>query len=438
MEMPDVHYARSGDVAIAYQVVGEGPLDVVLVPDWVSNVVWHWHSPYWRAFYERMASFSRLIVFDKRGTGLSDRPRFFPDLETRMEDMRAVLEAVGSERAALIAAQEGCWMAGLFAATYPEATHSLVLFHPWLGGPDHRLGDASEEDARRVLDEWGTEEYATTNLAGSPTLKADPEFRDWYVNLIRLGASPRGAYAFNRMMLETLSSDFSDVYRAIRVPTLVLCSHYRPDAREVYARVADLIQDGRAVELPGGNYVGIFLDEPMTEIEPFLRSVPHLPEPDRMLVTILFTDLVGSTERLADLGDAAWRELVERHHGTVRRLLARYRGREVDTAGDGYFAAFDGPARAIRCAQAICSETSDLGLEIRVGVHTGECEIIDGKPGGLGVVVGARVSSVAPAGEVFVSSTVKDLVTGSGITFEDRGEHELKGVPGMWRLYAVA
>jgi class 3 adenylate cyclase/pimeloyl-ACP methyl ester carboxylesterase len=438
MDMPDVHYARSGDVAIAYQVIGDGPLDVVLVPDWVSNVVWHWYSPYWRAFYERMASFSRLIVFDKRGTGLSDRPRFFPDLETRMDDVRAVLEAVGSQRAALIAAQEGCWMAALFAATYPEATHSLVLFHPWLGGPDHRLGEATEEDARRVLDEWGTEEYATENLAVSPTLRADAEFRDWYVNLIRLGASPGGAYAFNRMMIETLlSSDFGDVYRAIRVPTLVLYSRYRPDARDVYARVADLIPDGRAVELPGGNYMGIFLDEPMAEIEPFLRSVPHLAESNRMLVTVLFTDLVASTERLAGLGDAAWRELVERHHEIVRRLLGRYRGREVDTAGDGYFAAFEGPARAIRCAKAICAESSGLGLEVRAGVHTGECEIIDGKPGGLGVVVGARISSVASSGEVLASNTVKDLVAGSGITFKDRGEHELKGIPGTWRLHAV-
>lgn len=255
---------------------------------------------------------------------------------------------------------------------------------------------------------------------------------------MRLGASPSGAYAFNRMMQETLlGSDFSDVYRAIRVPTLVLYSPYRPDAKDVYARVADLIPDGRAVELPGTDYMGVYLDRPMAEMEPFLRSVPHLPEPDRILVTILFTDLVGSTERLAELGDTAWRELVERHHGTVRRLFGRYRGREVDTAGDGYFAAFDGPARAIRCGQAICAETLKLGLEVRAGVHTGECEIIDGKPGGLGVVVGARISSLAPSREVLASNTVKDLVAGSGITFEDRGEHGLKGVPGTWRLHAV-
>ena len=438
MDMPDIHYARSGDVSIAYQVIGDGPLDVVLTPDWVSNLVWHWYSPRWRAFYERMATFSRLIVFDKRGTGLSDRPRFFPDLETRMEDMRAVLEAVGSRRAALVASQEGCWMAALFAATYPEATHSVVLFHPWLGGPDHKLTDIDDDSLQAVLDEWGTKTFSDEILEGSPTLEADDDFRAWHVNLLRLGASPSGAYAFNRMIQETLlGSDLSDVYRAIRVPTLVLYSRYRPDAKDVYAPVADLIPDGHAVELPGTDYMGVYLDGPMAEMEPFLRSVPHLPEPDRMLVTILFTDLVGSTERLAELGDAAWRELVEQHHGIVRRLLGRYRGREVDTAGDGYFAAFDGPARAIRCGRAICSETSKLGLQVRAGVHTGECEIIDGKPGGLGVVVGARISSVAPSGEVLASNTVKDLVAGSGITFEDRGEHELKGVPGTWRLHAV-
>ncbi len=438
MEMPDIRYAWSGDVAIAYQVVGDGPLDVVLVPSWVSNLVWQWQSPRWTSFYERMASFSRLIVFDKRGTGLSDRPRFFPDLETRIDDVRSVLAAVGSERAALVASHEGCWMASLFAATYPEATHSLVLYHPWLGGADHRMRDV-ERDLTDVRDQWGTPADADEMLAVSPTLAADDAYRDWFVNLLRLGASPSGAYAFNRMMVETLlGSDFADVYRAIRVPTLVLYSRYRPDAREVYARVADLIPEGRSVELPGEDYIGIFLDEPMREIEPFLRSVPWHEEPDRLLVTVLFTDLVSSTERLAELGDTRWRELVERHHEVVRRLLARYRGTEIDTAGDGFFASFDGPARAIRCARAISDATSGLGLEVRAGVHTGECEVIDGKPGGLAVVVGERVSSVAAPGEVLASGTVKDLVAGSGLSFDDRGEHELKGVPGSWRLYAVA
>jgi class 3 adenylate cyclase/pimeloyl-ACP methyl ester carboxylesterase len=435
MDMPDVHYARSGDVAIAYQVIGEGPLDVVLVPDWVSNLVWGWQSARWRTFYERMASFSRLILFDKRGTGLSDRPHFFPDLETRIDDLRAVLDAVESERAALVAAQEGCWMASLYGATYPEATHSLALYHPWIGRSDPRIV-AHYESLREFQESWGTKADAEQLLLGlSPTLAADEEFRSWFPNQLRLGASPATAYAFHRMMADV---DFRDVYPAVRVPTLVLYREYRVDAGEIYGDVARLIPDARLVSLPGEDYMGIFLDEPAREIESFLRSQPHVIEPDRILATVLFTDVVGSTERLARLGDAKWRELVERHHGVVRGLIARYRGTEIDTAGDGFFASFDGPARAIRCARAICEETVRLDLEVRAGVHTGECEVINGKPGGLSVVVGARVSAIARSGEVLVSSTVKDLVAGSEIAFEDRGEHELKGVPGTWRLYAVA
>jgi len=439
VDIPDVRYARSGDVAIAYQVVGDSPLDVVLVPDWVSNLVWQWHEPRWRAFYERLMTFSRLILFDKRGTGLSDRPRFFPDLETRIDDVRAVMDSVRSEQAALVASHEGCWMAALFAATYPESTHSLVLYHPWLPGPEHGLKGGTDADHRDTWERWGTPDYAMEDLrSGAPTLAEDPNYAAWHVNLMRLGLSPSGAYAFNRMMTDTLlGSDFADVYRAIRVPTLVLYRHYRPDAEQMYGRVGELIQGSSTVGLQGLDYMGIFLDDPAREIESFLQSVPDRREPDRMLVTLLFTDLVSSTERLALLGDAAWRELVERHHELIRRLLARFRGREVDTAGDGFFAAFDGPARAIRCALAICAETTTLGLNIRVGLHTGECEVIDGKPGGLSTVIGARVASVAGSGEVLVSGTLKELVAGSGFTFEERGEHELKGVPGPWRLFAV-
>jgi class 3 adenylate cyclase/pimeloyl-ACP methyl ester carboxylesterase len=433
--MPDVHYARSGDVSIAYQVIGEGPLDVMLVPDWVSNLVWYWQSARWRAFYERLASFSRLILFDKRGTGLSDRPHFFPDLETRIDDVRAVLNAVGSERVALVAAQEGCWMAALYAATYPEATHSLALYHPWIGRSDPRL-KVSTDSLSDFQEQWGTTADAEGLLLSlSPTLAADDEFRTWFPNELRLGASPGTAYAFHRMMADV---DFRDVYPAVRVPTLVLYREYRPDAGDMYGDVARLIPDARLVALPGQDYMGIFLDEPAREIEAFLRSDSHPIEADRILVTVLFTDVVGSTEQLARLGDTGWRELVERHHGLVRGLIARYRGTEIDTAGDGFFASFDGPARAIRCARAICNETAELGLAVRAGIHTGECEVINGKPGGLNVVVGARVSAVAHPGEVLVSSTVKDLVAGSGITFEDRGEHELKGVPAPWNLYAVA
>jgi class 3 adenylate cyclase len=437
VDAPDVNYARSGEVAIAYQVIGDGPLDVVLVPDWVSNLVWAWHTPYWRSFYERLGSFARLIVFDKRGTGLSDRPRFFPDLETRIDDLRAVLDAIGSERAALVAAQEGCWMASLFAATYPERTRSLALYHPWLGRNDPRLRRPSEEWLLELRDNWGTNEWADRmleELTVAPTLAGDDEFRLWYRDWFRLSASPAGAYAFWKMVNEV---DFRDVYPAVHVPTLVLYREYRPEARDIYGDVARLMPDARLVGLPGEDYLGIFLEDPAREIEAFLRDLPAHAEPERMLATVLFTDVVGATKRISELGDAGWRELVERHHQIVRRTLTRYRGIEIDTAGDGFFATFDGPARAIRCARAIHAEIADLGIGARAGVHTGECEVIDGKPGGLAVVVGARIAATAEAGEVLVSRTVKDLVAGSGLAFEDRGEHALKGVPGEWRLYAA-
>jgi class 3 adenylate cyclase len=431
--MPDVSYARSGDVAIAYQVIGDGPLDVVLVPDWVSNIVWTWHTPYWRSFYERLSSFARLIVFDKRGTGLSDRPRFFPDLETRMDDLRAVLDAAGSERAAIVGSHEGCWMASLFAATYPERTRSLALYHPWLGRSDQRLSRDDEESMLELREEWGTDAFADEAII-SPTLAADDEYRVWHRNSIRLSASPSGAYAYWKVINEI---EFRDIYPSVRVPTLVLYRAYRPDAREIYGDVARLIPDSRLVELPGDDYVGIFLEEPAREIEAFLRDLPAHAEPARLLTTVLFTDIVGSSERASELGDAGWRDLVERHHDHVRRMLTRFRGIEVDTAGDGFFATFDGPARAIRCARAIQGEVATLGISARAGVHTGECEVIDGKPGGLAVVIGARISAVARGGEVLVSGTVKDLVAGSEIAFEDRGEHELKGLQGNWRLYSV-
>ena len=434
MEMPDVNYARSGDVAVAYQVIGDGPLDVVLVPDWISNLVWAWHTPYWRNFYERLGSFARLIVFDKRGTGLSDRPHFFPDMETRIDDLRVVLDATGTERAAIVASHEGCWMASLFAATYPERTRSLALYHPWIGASDDRLYVDSEEDLRELRDQWGTNDFVDQQLRPAPSLAADKEFRLWYRDEMRLSASPSSAYAYWKSIREL---DFRDIYPAVRVPTLVLYRDYRPEARDMYGDVARLIPDARLVELQGKDYLGIFLEEPAREIEAFLRDLPVREKTDRVLTTVLFTDLVGSTERLATLGDAGWRELVGRHHELVRRTLSRYRGTEIDTAGDGFYATFDGPARAIRCAREIQAEIADLGMVTRAGVHTGECEIIDGKPGGLAVVVGSRISAAAEDGEVLVSGTVKDLVAGSDIAFRERGEQALKGVPGKWRLYAV-
>jgi class 3 adenylate cyclase len=324
-------------------------------------------------------------------------------------------------------------MASLFAATYPERTRSLALYHSWLGRSDSRLSRESEEGMLELRERWGTDAWADEALY-SPTLARDEEFRSWHRNWLRLSASPSGAYAYWNVINEV---EFRDIYPAVHVPTLVLYRAYRPDAREIYGDVAQLIPDARLVELPGNDYEGIFLEEPAREIEAFLRDFPAHAEPERLLTTVLFTDVFGSTERVSELGDAGWRDLVERHHELVRRTLTRFRGIEIDTAGDGFFATFDGPARAIRCARAIQDEIGNLGLTARAGIHTGECEVIDGKPGGLAVVIGARISSAAQAGEVLVSRTVKDLVAGSGVAFEDRGEHELKGIQGEWRLYSV-
>ncbi len=436
MQPPDVQYARSGDVAIAYQVVGDGPVDLVFV-SFIGNIVYAWEQPLWVRFCERLSSFSRLILFDKRGTGLSDRPRDLPTLETRMDDVRAVLDAVGSERAALLGSIEGGQMAALFAATYPERTSALVLFNTvarFVSAPDYPWGFGEEDWQRRlreVREGWGTREFLAGHLAEfGPSLCGDEEFFRWFVAYYRLSASPAAAYSFYRMLVET---DIRDVLPAIRVPTLVL---YRP-LREPARYLAERIPQAKVVELPGEDFWIITDGGVADEIETFLTGAPQGTEPDRMLVTVLFTDIVGSTERAAALGDRAWKELLERHYAVIRQQLARYRGDEVGTAGDGFLATFDGPARAIRGACAIREAMRPLGLELRAGLHTGECEVVAGQVGGIAVHIGARVAAQAGAGEVLVSSTVKDLVAGSGIEFEERGAHELKGVPGEWRLYAV-
>jgi len=431
----DIRYARSGSVSIAYQVVGDGEIDLVYVPDYVSNLVYGWESSHWRALYDRLAQSFRLILFDKRGTGLSDFGGHFPALETRMDDVRAVLDAVGSSNTVLLGSHDGCSMAAMYAATYPERTRGLVLFHPVAHDPDTQT-----EDARAALadlrERWGTQELSDEILEeGSPTLYADPAEREWFANWLRVGASPAVAYALNRAWYET---DLRDVLPAVRVPTLVL---YRPvmDMERHAREVAGLIPGARVLRASGTDYSEIFLSpEIPEEIERFVagEAVPEIP--DSVLATVLFTDIVRSTERAAELGDRAWRGVLERHHALVRRELARYRGDEKDTAGDGFFATFDGPARAIRCAQAIVDGVRELGIEVRAGVHTGECELHEEKVAGLAVVIGARVAATAGGAEVLVSQTVKDLVAGAGIEFENRGEHELKGVPGAWRLYSVA
>jgi class 3 adenylate cyclase/pimeloyl-ACP methyl ester carboxylesterase len=427
--MIDIRYARNGGTSIAYHVVGDGPMDFVFVPDYVSNLVYAWESPYWRSFYERLAQSFRVILFDKRGTGLSDTGREFPTLETRMEDLRAVLDAVGSERAVVFGGHEGGSMATLYAATYPERTIGLVLFQPgWSNEPE--TGWATLETLR---ENWGVQEWSDDLLRQlSPELAEDKAFRSWFANWLRVGASPSMAYAINLAFQET---DLMDVLPAVRVPTLVF--HRGSTAEPSALEIAAAIPNARTVRLPGEDYLFAFLSpEIPEEIESFVAGEQPPIVPDTVLTTVLFTDIVRSTELARELGDQDWRRLLERHHALVRRELARFRGEERDTAGDGFFATFDGPARAIRCAQGILQSVQDLGLELRAGVHSGECELHEGKVAGIAVAAGSRVSALAQPGEVLVSSTVRDLVAGSGISFEDRGEHELKGV-GAWRLYSV-
>jgi pimeloyl-ACP methyl ester carboxylesterase len=442
---PETRYARSGDVNIAYQATGDGPLDLVYVPGWVSNVELMWEEPAMAHFLERLASFSRLILFDKRGTGLSDRVSNdqLPTLEQRMDDVRAVLEAVGSERAALFGHSEGGNMCVLFAATYPERTAALVTLgafakrrdpdddYPWAPTAESR-----EETVADVERHWGhlrpedVEYYAPSHVG-------DEQFVRNLERYFRRAASPGAAAALLRM---NSYIDIREVLPTIRVPTLVLHRAGDHDVNVAEGRyLASKVPGAKFVELAGDDHwiSAGDVDAIADEIEEFLTGTRPVPEPDRVLATVLFTDIVGSTARAAELGDRRWHELLEQHHAVVRGELARARGREIDTAGDGFFAAFDGPARAVRCAKSIVDGVRDLGIDVRSGLHTGECGLVDGKVAGIAVHTGARVAAHADAGEVLVSSTVKDLVAGSGLAFEDRGVHELKGIPGEWRLYAA-
>jgi class 3 adenylate cyclase len=428
----EIRYARSSGVAIAYEVVSEGDVDLVFVPDYVSNLVYGWEWPRWREFYERLARSFRLILFDKRGTGLSDHGGQFAALETRMEDLRSVLDAAGSTNTVLLGSHDGCSLAALFAATYPERTRAIALFQPAA-----RLDLPGDIDAElaEVRERWGTQEYCDQLLTiSAPSLLESDEERRWFANWLRVGASPASAYVQNRALVDT---DLSDVLPAVRVPALVFyrtASEFESPAREV----AELIPGAKLTAASGTGHWGIFLSpEIPDEVERFVRGEQEPEIPQSVLTTLLFTDIVGSTEKAAELGDRAWRDLLERHHALVRRELARFRGEEQDTAGDGFFATFDGPARAIRCAQAVIEDVRDVGLEIRAGVHTGECELQDGKPTGLAVNIGARVAAEALAGEILVTSTVRDLVAGTGLAFDDRGDRELKGIPSSRHLYVA-
>ncbi len=439
---PDTRYAKSGRAHIAYQIIGDGPLDLVFVPGFVSHVEYGWEVPRLSRYFTRLASFARLIIFDKRGTGMSDPVPVeqLPTLEERMDDVRAVMDAAGSRRAALVGVSEGGPMCLLFAATYPGRTAALVLGHtaarfawaedyPWGARPEQH-----ETMLRRIEDGWGT---GVLLAAFAPSLANDPDARESWARIQRRAASPGAAAAVLRMAYEI---DARAVLLAITVPTLVL--HRAGDRMfpvEHARYLARHIHGAKLVESPAEDHffwIGS-ADAELDEIELFLTGDLQSDAPDRVLATILFTDIAGSTARAAELGDSRWREVLERFYRLARDELQRYRGREIDTAGDGLFAAFDGPARAIRCAGAIRTRARALGLDVRAGAHTGECEIINDKLGGIAVHIGARVAAQAQPGEVLVSSTVKDLVAGAGIAFQDRGPQELRGVPGEWRLYAV-
>jgi class 3 adenylate cyclase/pimeloyl-ACP methyl ester carboxylesterase len=449
VETPEVRYARSGDVGIAYQVVGEGPFDLVYVPGSFSNVELAWTNPRLAAFYERLASIGRLILFDRRGTGLSDRVADIPPLEIRMDDVRAVMDAAGSERAAIFGASEGGPMTLLFAATYPDRAWAAVVYGGFVRGtwspefPYEPTVAQAEQNLAAAAETWGTRErllHAMQWLA--PSVAGDETEVAWWEHYRRQSLSPGAAAALMRMRMDV---DISGVLPAVPVPTLIV---HREGDRGCDVRasryMAERIPGARYVELPGIDHAPWYGDSDaiLDAVDDFLTSAwedaEDELEPERVLATILFTDIVGSTEKAVELGDRAWRELLTSHNERIRRQLARFRGREVDTAGDGFFASgFDGPARAIRCAQAIVDSVRELGLDVRAGLHTGECELIDGKVGGIAVNIGARVAAEAGPGEVLVSSTVKDLVAGSGLAFHDRGAHELKGIPGEWRLYSV-
>jgi pimeloyl-ACP methyl ester carboxylesterase len=443
MRKPETRYARSGDVNIAYQVVGEGPRDLVLVPGWVSNVELFWEEPTVARFLERLTSFTRLILFDKRGTGLSDRVSDVPNLETRMDDLRAVMDAARSPRAALLGYSEGGSMCALFAATYPERTTALIMVGSYprrIWAPDYLVGPTREEWlllAARFARDWGGPLDIDIR---APSLATDTGFRDWWARFLRQSASPRAAHTIGEMITDI---DIRSVLPTIRVPTLLLHNTRDQAVPVEHSRyMAEHIPGAKYVELDGIDHLpwsgnG---DAILDEIEEFLTGVRHGADGsdvDRVLATVLFTDIVDSTKRAAELGDRRWREALDRHHGMVRRELTAFRGREIDTAGDGFLASFDGPARAIRAATTITDKVKLMGLDIRAGLHTGECEVLGPKLTGIAVHIGARIAALAGSGEVLVSSTVRDLVAGSGLRFRDRGVHALKGIPGEWQLYAV-
>jgi class 3 adenylate cyclase len=435
-------YARNGDVSLAYDVVGDGERDILVTFGWVGSFQSAWENPAHARWLERLATLGRLVVWDKRGTGLSERlpPDRLPTLEERMDDMRVVLDAAGSERAVAFGLSEGASLSAVFAATHPERVSSLIL----LGGFARTLYDtgyewatapeAAEDFNRRVGATWGDNAWLLKVWA--PSVADDPVAQEQWNRMLVFGGTPATAIAWLKMVQET---DIRHVLPTIRVPTLVL---HRVDDRIIPVEhgryLGAHIAGARYVELPRADHLWwIDGDDILEEVESFLTGATAAYEADRVLATVMFTDIVDSTTRAAEMGDRRWRDLVEEHDRFVRARLERYRGQEVKTLGDGFLATFDGPGRAIRCAADLRDGVRRLGLELRAGLHTGECEVAGDDIRGIAVNIGARVGASAGPGEVLVSQTVKDLVAGSGLAFEDRGEHQLKGVPGAWRLYSV-
>jgi pimeloyl-ACP methyl ester carboxylesterase len=442
-DIPKTRYAKSGGVHIAYQVLGDGPRDLVYVPGFLSNVEMMWENPHLAGFLRRLAAFSRLIVFDKRGTGLSDRVADLPTLEQRMDDVRAVMDAADSRRAALFGHSEGASMGILFATTYPERTVALITYGAFARrcrADDYPWGETLEARLpfiERLEERWGEPKIADLAFS-APSLAGDTALQDWLDAYYRRSASPKAAADLLRMNTYV---DVRDVLPSVHVPTLVLQAVGDRNAKVEEGRyLASRIAGARYVELPSGDHSfwASHRDEIVAEIQEFLTGVRPLPEHDRLLATVLFTDIVEGTKTATALGDRRWGELLEGHHALVRAELARHRGVEQDTAGDGFYATFDGPARALRCALAIRDGVRRLGLEIRAGVHTGECEVVAGKLGGIAAIIGARVKELAGPGEVLATSTVRDLVAGSRLGFTERGAQVLKGVPGEWRVFLVA
>lgn len=436
MEPIRTRYAKNGDINVAYQVFGEGDVDLVFVPGFISHIENYWDEPRFAQWLRRLGSFSRVILFDKQGTGLSDRSSKLPGMDERMDDIGAVMDAAGVEQAAIFGISEGGSLATLFAASHPDRSQALILYGAFAQFKSWFPTQEALEGLFQYIDSaWGSGESLPMF---APTMKDDLAMKEWWGKFERLGASPGAAKTIMRMNSQI---DITDILPSVKVPTLVI--HRRDDVTvnvEGGRLLAERIPNAKYVELPGVDHLPAVGENPnriLDEMAQFLTGELRPIDTERILATILFTDIVDSTKRAIELGDRQWRDLLERHHSLVRGELKRFRGQEIDTAGDGFFATFDGPARGIRCACAIRDAVSSLGITIRAGLHTGECEVLGDKVSGIAVHIGARVMNKADTSEVLVSSTVKDLVAGSGLNFNDRGKYALKGIPGEWRLFLV-